>query len=108
VEDDRFIIIACDGLWDVLTNEQAVEIVLKYNEATKASAALRDHAHCLGSTDNISVIVYFFNTEIHQPRRVGSKGVNNERISKSQSRKTRVKTMEIDPSVIPLDYSSHI
>jgi len=57
-ENDRFLILACDGLWDVMTNAKAVEIVDKYGDPVRAAAALRDYAFLLGSTDNISVIVY--------------------------------------------------
>lgn len=28
-DDDEFIILACDGIWDCLTNEQAVKFVLE-------------------------------------------------------------------------------
>jgi len=52
------LIIACDGLWDVVSNDKAVEIVEKYPDPTRAATALRDYAHLLGSLDNISVIVY--------------------------------------------------
>lgn len=55
---DRFVIIACDGLWDVMTNEQAVAIASSYHTAAEAAAALVDIAFGLGSADNISVIVY--------------------------------------------------
>lgn len=54
----RFLILACDGLWDVVSNEKAVAIVDKYPEPINAAAALRDYAYLLGSTDNISVIVF--------------------------------------------------
>jgi len=56
--DYRFLIIACDGLWDVVSNQKAVELVDKYPEPVRSAAALRDYAHLLGSTDNISVIVF--------------------------------------------------
>jgi len=56
--DYRFLIIACDGLWDVVSNEKAIELVDKYTDPVKSASALRDYAHLLGSTDNISVIVY--------------------------------------------------
>jgi protein phosphatase 1L len=61
---DKFIIIACDGLWDALTNQQAVEYIknlqingFQGNYAKK----LADHALERGSYDNITVIVYFLN-----------------------------------------------
>lgn len=56
--DYRFLIIACDGLWDVVSNQKAIEIVNKHIDPIRAAAALRDYAHLLGSTDNISVIVF--------------------------------------------------
>jgi len=56
--EDQFVILACDGLWDVVTNEQAVEIASRYRSPSQAAAALRDYAHMLGTTDNVSVIVY--------------------------------------------------
>jgi serine/threonine protein phosphatase PrpC len=61
--DDKFIIIACDGLWDVLNNQVAVDYVknlllknIKVNYAEK----LASYALAKGSTDNITVVVYFF------------------------------------------------
>jgi serine/threonine protein phosphatase PrpC len=57
-DDDSFVILACDGLWDVITNEHAVRVASRYANPAEAAAALRDYAHMLGSTDNISVIVY--------------------------------------------------
>jgi serine/threonine protein phosphatase PrpC len=62
--EDKFLIVGCDGLWDVVSNEQAVQIVNKYVKPVDAATALRDYAHHLGSTDNISVIVYRFDDEV--------------------------------------------
>ena len=60
--EDDFIILACDGLWDVLTPREAVEKVTGYFEEkgmdeTKASRKLLNLATRLGSTDNISIII---------------------------------------------------
>lgn len=54
---DRFIIIACDGLWDVVSNEKAIQLIEKCATAKEAAVLLRDFAYTLGSSDNISVIV---------------------------------------------------
>ncbi len=59
--DDQFLILACDGVWDVFSNEEAVVIV---ENALKNGAEIQDvpqilvqAAYDAGSTDNISAIV---------------------------------------------------
>jgi len=58
---DQFLILACDGCWDVMDNQTAVDIVSAELAATgnpvKAAIKLRDQAYWQGSGDNISVIV---------------------------------------------------
>lgn len=54
---DEWLIVACDGLWDVCTDEEAVEIVEKSKNAQDASQRLLDHALANFSTDNLSVLV---------------------------------------------------
>ncbi|RVX04206.1 putative protein phosphatase 2C 8 [Vitis vinifera] len=71
-ESDEFLVIATDGLWDVVTNELACKLVKRYlsgkirrrfSEGTNASCAmeaasiLTELAMARGSKDNISVIV---------------------------------------------------
>lgn len=59
--NDEFLILACDGVWDVLSNETAVDVVQKslslHYDPTRAAKALAEHAYANGSTDNISVLV---------------------------------------------------
>lgn len=59
--DDSFVIIACDGIWDVMTNEQAFEFVKYYHNRSRSSIEMAELLldHCLkaGSKDNMSVIV---------------------------------------------------
>eukprot|EP01103_Thecamoeba_quadrilineata_P000073 TRINITY_DN10055_c0_g1_i1.p1 TRINITY_DN10055_c0_g1~~TRINITY_DN10055_c0_g1_i1.p1 ORF type:complete len:937 (+),score=204.98 TRINITY_DN10055_c0_g1_i1:130-2940(+) len=56
--DDEFIIMACDGLWDVISEETAVEIVkTERKDPHRASMRLRDMAYLRGSSDNITVVV---------------------------------------------------
>lgn len=54
------LILACDGLWDVVSNDQVIEVVKGAASAHEAAVKLRDMAYQLGSTDNISVIVVSF------------------------------------------------
>jgi protein phosphatase 1L len=50
-------IIACDGLWDVLTSEEAVAIARNTTGPSEAATLLQIRAVEQGSTDNITVIV---------------------------------------------------
>jgi serine/threonine protein phosphatase PrpC len=79
--DDQFLIIACDGLWDVIDNQTAVNFIIDhssdklnqdvYTNATIANTtevvidnnvahSLSEYALTKGSTDNISIIIVFF------------------------------------------------
>jgi len=110
VPDDKFLILACDGLWDVVTNQQAVDIVLGCDDAVSAATALRDIANSLGSLDNISVIVYFFDFSLNSRGRKTSKYTDSVRTSKSQTKHPRVNTVEQNETETPtsLDNSSHL
>lgn len=56
-KDDEFIIMACDGIWDVLSSQDAVDIVRSVNDPARAAALLRDCAYARGSADNLSALV---------------------------------------------------
>lgn len=53
---DTHCILACDGLWDVATDQEAVDLILAETDAQKMSEKLLLHALKNGSTDNISVM----------------------------------------------------
>ncbi|XP_027091745.1 probable protein phosphatase 2C 11 isoform X1 [Coffea arabica] len=55
-----FIIIASDGLWNVLSNKDAVAIVQDTTDAEAASRKLIEEAYARGSSDNITCIVVRF------------------------------------------------
>ncbi|KAL6070975.1 Protein phosphatase 1F [Balamuthia mandrillaris] len=55
-----FIILACDGLWDVCSDAKAVKIASASEDPRKASRLLMNYAYRKGSTDNITVIVIRF------------------------------------------------
>ena len=61
VADGSFVIIACDGVWDVVSDEDGCRVVsgslARFNNPSMAAAALRDCAYLNGSGDNISVLV---------------------------------------------------
>ncbi len=51
------VILACDGIWDVLTSEEAVAAARAAADPDAAAERLKMKALDLGSTDNITVIV---------------------------------------------------
>jgi serine/threonine protein phosphatase PrpC len=60
---DKFIIFACDGLWDVVSNQEAVNYVnkeFKINKEINIAKSLAKYAYDKGSTDNITVVIYSF------------------------------------------------
>lgn len=68
-KNDKFLIMACDGLWDVVTNQEAVNFVLNLaydsnlttlKKDQKVAQRLAEYAVKKGSTDNVSVIVIVF------------------------------------------------
>lgn len=62
INNDKFIIFACDGLWDILSNQEAVDfvnsLIISKNNINYARA-LSEYALTKGSLDNITVMVYF-------------------------------------------------
>jgi adenylate cyclase len=62
-EDDDALIVACDGLWDMLSDEVCASIVRRAATAVDAAVTLKNYAFALGSIDNISVIVVKFHPE---------------------------------------------
>ncbi|CAL5395733.1 unnamed protein product [Camellia sinensis] len=65
---DRFVILATDGVWDVLSNREAVEVVSSTPEREESAKRLVLHAVCAWkrkkpgmAVDDISAICLFFN-----------------------------------------------
>jgi len=75
ITNDKFLIIACDGVWDVLSNQEAVDCVLEKNDELKTTnkplqnmrgksenniaQKLAELALLKGTTDNLSVVIIF-------------------------------------------------
>jgi serine/threonine protein phosphatase PrpC len=70
---DKFMVLACDGLWDVLSNQEVVNFVLEccnygYNKTKNEieldiASRLAKFAINSGSQDNVTVIIQFLNYE---------------------------------------------
>ena len=58
---DKFLIFACDGLWDVISNQDAADFVnelIKNNFKGNYAKELAEHAYKKGSLDNITTIIH--------------------------------------------------
>ncbi|KAL5347698.1 mgpp2cl-1, protein phosphatase 2C-like protein 1 [Pseudogymnoascus australis] len=58
---DEFIILACDGLWDVCSDQEAVDLVRDVQDPVVASKQLVDYALARFSTDNLSCMIVRLN-----------------------------------------------
>ncbi|GAA0167066.1 protein phosphatase [Lithospermum erythrorhizon] len=73
-DDDEFLIIACDGLWDVLSNQEAVNIVRKemkmHGDPRRCAQELVYQAMRRDSADNVTVIVVSLTSSYDQDHHV--------------------------------------
>jgi protein phosphatase 1L len=58
--DVEFLLLASDGLWDVVSNQDAVTMVQNIQDAEEAAKRLTDEAFKKGSADNITCVVIRF------------------------------------------------
>ncbi|KIY63611.1 protein serine/threonine phosphatase 2C [Cylindrobasidium torrendii FP15055 ss-10] len=59
-DEDEFLILACDGLWDVSTDQAAVDLIRDMNDAQYASQKLLKYALSHHTSDNVTVCVVIF------------------------------------------------
>ena len=66
-EDDEFLIIGCDGIWDVMSSQHAVSIVRRglrrHDNPEQCARELAMEALRLNTFDNLTVIVVCFSLE---------------------------------------------
>lgn len=55
-KEDKWVVIACDGLFEVMTNSEVASYTSKIESPVEYSYLLRNIAHCRLSLDNISII----------------------------------------------------
>lgn len=65
-EDDEFLIIGCDGIWDVMSSQDAVSLVRRglrtHDDPQQCAKELVQEALRLHTSDNLTVIVICFST----------------------------------------------
>lgn len=65
--EDRFLIIACDGIWDVLGDDDAVSVCIDHRSADLAAHALVRRAFEIGSDDNLTALVIAWRQDAEVP-----------------------------------------
>ena len=67
---EDFLVVACDGVWDVVNEEEVIDCVKKHfengGEKKNTSKAIVEFACSEGSGDNLSCITVFFKSFIPQ------------------------------------------
>ncbi|KAF2740135.1 PP2C-domain-containing protein [Polyplosphaeria fusca] len=71
-DQDEFLILACDGLWDVCSDQEAVDLVRGVSDPQTASKTLVDHALARFSTDNLSCMIVRFDNKALKARKTES------------------------------------
>lgn len=60
-DDTEFIILASDGLWKVMSNQDAADAIKNIKDARSAARHLTEEALARNSSDDISCVVVKFN-----------------------------------------------
>ncbi|KAH9625822.1 hypothetical protein KSS87_020476 [Heliosperma pusillum] len=74
-EEDEFLIIGCDGIWDVMSSQQAVRVVRRglrrHGDPRQSAKELVREALTLNTFDNLTVVVVCFSSspDLQQGRR---------------------------------------
>jgi protein phosphatase 2C family protein 2/3 len=94
-EDDEFLIIGCDGIWDVMSSQQAVSLVRRglrrHDDPEQCAKDLVMEALRLNTFDNLTVIVVCFTSLDHtepsplRPRRLRCCSLSAEALSSLRS-----------------------
>jgi serine/threonine protein phosphatase PrpC len=66
--DDKFIVVACDGIWDVISNENCAKLISTiFNEGERsvslACEEVLDQCYAKGSLDNMTAILITFRSQ---------------------------------------------
>lgn len=66
--EDRFLVVACDGLFDVVTSQETAHILLQSSGAREGAESLREEVLARGGTDNLTTLVI----ELHDAHQRGT------------------------------------
>jgi protein phosphatase 1L len=65
--DDEFLVLASDGLWDVMRNEEVARLCLTSKNFLTVAKELCSEAMIMGSTDNVTALVIDLRNRFKRP-----------------------------------------
>lgn len=66
-DEDSILVLACDGVWDILDDQTVCEVADQYNDPLEAAKVITDRSIEEGSSDNISTMVVYLQRRKKQP-----------------------------------------
>ena len=95
--DDLFLILACDGIWDVMSEQDAVDIALPhFHDAKAAAGAIVKAAYKKGSLDNLTATVVQFAWKTGDQLQ---QGIDTSKVTKARTRKSEQNLASADSLV---------
>lgn len=98
-EEDQFLVLACDGIWDVMTNEDLCQFIRHQltitDDLAKVCSAVVDNCLFKGSRDNMSIVLITFPAA---PKPI-EKVVNDEKKFEEYIQKRTLEILNDDPHV---------
>ncbi|XP_012936291.1 uncharacterized protein LOC101861112 [Aplysia californica] len=78
--EEEYLVLACDGLWDVLSPAEVTQVVYKHSHSSPGglddvAIGLVNAARDAGSSDNISVVVVLFKSTLSVPQTTGDAAI---------------------------------
>ena len=103
--NEEYLVIACDGIWDVVDGDEMTECVTKHflsgGKKQALAKAICDFARDEGSSDNLTAIVVFFSKFVppQQVEKTEEKSVKEETDGKDEEESKKEVTKEDPPSL---------
>jgi len=98
--EDLFIILACDGVWDVISDQQAVDICLEHwGQPASAAAALVRTALSSGSGDNLTAQVIMFAWKADQGAVTAIQRFEQKQVEAAEAKKEKPKVKVVEEEI---------
>lgn len=95
---DEFLIIACDGIWDVIKDQKAVDLIRHIEDPAEAAQELVRQALFNGSTDNATCVIV----------RLKPSSAQTSKSAFTPTPETVVDTIDLQSSAVPLQPQQQI